>query len=251
MQPVLIPALIFAVPSFIWLVLSQLAKAPLSPAFIGKDILLLISHPDDESMFFGPTLTRLALSPNVTDFKILSLSNGNADGLGERRTLELYNATKYWNFTEDHVIVLNDPKLQDNINKTWDAQYAATVLEEYAKDTDIVITFDKEGISSHPNHVSCYHAALLWKEKSLAKQREVWALETVPVYRKYLLYVDALFAFFTRDPENQNKVLFLNDQYAYERLKIALGKHISQMVWFRQLYMMFSRYMLANELIKQ
>jgi N-acetylglucosaminylphosphatidylinositol deacetylase len=46
------------------------------PMLSGKRILLLIAHPDDEAMFFGPTLLTLT-RPNLGNHvKILCLSSG-------------------------------------------------------------------------------------------------------------------------------------------------------------------------------
>ena len=46
-------------------------------------VLLIIAHPDDEIMFWTPTIKTL-ISFNIS-MKILCLSNGNYDGLGELR----------------------------------------------------------------------------------------------------------------------------------------------------------------------
>ena len=54
-----------------------------------SNVLLLTAHPDDECMFFAPTLIALqALEPPPTLYS-LCLSIGNADGLGETRREEL------------------------------------------------------------------------------------------------------------------------------------------------------------------
>src|ERR1700722_255868 len=56
------------------------------PNFLSSgNILLLTAHPDDECLFFAPTL--LALTPEVF---FLCLSTGDADGLGETRKEELF-----------------------------------------------------------------------------------------------------------------------------------------------------------------
>ena len=52
-----------------------------------RRVLLVISHPDDESMFFGPTIQALRRAGARTH--ILCLSNGDADGLGAVREKEL------------------------------------------------------------------------------------------------------------------------------------------------------------------
>lgn len=77
------------------------------PTLQGKRILLLIAHPDDEAMFFAPTLLALTRPEYGNHVKIMCLSSGtcgvtnswlqrltratagDADGLGEVRKKEL------------------------------------------------------------------------------------------------------------------------------------------------------------------
>jgi len=51
-------------------------------------VLLVTAHPDDEAMFFAPTILRLTPRRDVSFFHVC-LSNGNADGLGSTRKTEL------------------------------------------------------------------------------------------------------------------------------------------------------------------
>jgi len=53
-----------------------------------KRVLLVTAHPDDEAMFFAPTILRLTQRHDVNFFHVC-LSNGNADGLGSTRKTEL------------------------------------------------------------------------------------------------------------------------------------------------------------------
>ncbi len=53
-----------------------------------KNVLLVTAHPDDEAMFFAPTILSLANRQEIALFHVC-LSNGNADGLGETRKAEL------------------------------------------------------------------------------------------------------------------------------------------------------------------
>lgn len=46
------------------------------PTLTGKRILLLIAHPDDEAMFFGPSLLALTKPELGNHVKILCLSSG-------------------------------------------------------------------------------------------------------------------------------------------------------------------------------
>lgn len=54
-----------------------------------KRICLLIAHPDDEAMFFAPTVLALTRPELGNHVKILCLSSGDAEGLGETRKKEL------------------------------------------------------------------------------------------------------------------------------------------------------------------
>lgn len=52
-------------------------------------LLVLTAHPDDECMFFAPTLLGLNTKDNIEIFS-LCLSVGNADGLGVTREMEFH-----------------------------------------------------------------------------------------------------------------------------------------------------------------
>lgn len=56
-----------------------------------QKVVFVIAHPDDESMFFAPTLSTLRDRLQQECF-ILCLSTGNYDGLGETRETELLAA---------------------------------------------------------------------------------------------------------------------------------------------------------------
>lgn len=59
------------------------------PTLRNKRICLLIAHPDDEAMFFAPTVLALTRPELGNHVKILCLSSGDAEGLGETRKQEL------------------------------------------------------------------------------------------------------------------------------------------------------------------
>jgi N-acetylglucosaminylphosphatidylinositol deacetylase len=103
--------LIFLVPLLIlvlWIYTSTLSQS--FPTLTGKRILLLIAHPDDEAMFFAPTVLRLAHPDLGNHVKILCLSSGNADGLGEVRKKELVKSALALGIrSEKDVIIIDDP----------------------------------------------------------------------------------------------------------------------------------------------
>lgn len=78
-----------------------------------KNILLVTAHPDDETMFFAPTILTLQRKPDINLFH-LCLSNGDAEGLGETRRRELGQSldilgippTKRWLIDHPYVLLV-------------------------------------------------------------------------------------------------------------------------------------------------
>lgn len=62
-----------------------------------KRVLLVIAHPDDECLFFGPTILKLTKSAHC-DFHLLCLSSGNHYKKGAQRKLELKVILSYLKF---------------------------------------------------------------------------------------------------------------------------------------------------------
>lgn len=63
----------------LWLYTAQLSGS--FPSLRGKRILLLIAHPDDEAMFFAPTLLALTRPELGNHLKILCFSSGTSCNL--------------------------------------------------------------------------------------------------------------------------------------------------------------------------
>lgn len=96
--------------------------------------LLVIAHPDDECMFFGPSLIHLPGEKGV-----LCLSSGNADGLGKTRSIELVKSCKVLGISEENVTVLEHNDLQDGMQNHWDRSIIADIvvkhMEQHQYDT--------------------------------------------------------------------------------------------------------------------
>lgn len=94
-------------------------------------IVLLIAHPDDEAMFFSPTLLALTHPSLGNHVKILCLSTGDAEGLGETRKKELINsALKLGVCRHEDVFVLDDPRFVDGMDQNWNTADIAQLLAE-------------------------------------------------------------------------------------------------------------------------
>ena len=107
-----------------------------------KNILIVIAHPDDEAMFFVPTIRRLR---GANKLYLLCLSNGDADGLGKIREKELVKSCKYLGFTGQPEIV-SDNDLQDGMKVNWPQGVVAEQVARYFRASsvkfDVMVTFD-------------------------------------------------------------------------------------------------------------
>jgi N-acetylglucosaminylphosphatidylinositol deacetylase len=141
---------------------------------------LVIAHPDDESMFFVPLL--FSLTSNTW---IICLTTGDYDGLGATRRVELETAVRL--LPKAMMIQLRQlhrpDQFPDHPRQKWDITAVAAALEETLRDIIIVsstssssanstknadddeppqrlrlFTFDADGVSGHWNHRDTYFA---------------------------------------------------------------------------------------------
>ncbi len=70
------------------------SKSSCADKLVCKRVLLVIAHPDDEAMFFAPTLIGLSDQNVPCDIYILCLSAGNFRKGGKRRKSELRQSCK-------------------------------------------------------------------------------------------------------------------------------------------------------------
>ena len=112
-------------------------------------ITLIIAHPDDECMFFYPTISR------AKRLHIICLSNGGYDGLGDQREKELQRAARRLGAS---ATCINNAALQDGPH-AWDPSVVAANVGPWLHAGAVVVTFDRYGASGHGNHVAVYHGA--------------------------------------------------------------------------------------------
>lgn len=248
------------------------------PTLTGKRLLLLIAHPDDEAMFFAPTLLRLSDPGLGNRIFILCLSSGDADGLGHIRKDELRKSALQLGITHpDHVVILEDPRFKDGMDEKWSAKEIGSVLGRYfAPDAskmptnsapkaliDAIITFDTGGVSGHPNHISLYHGAATFL-RSLMQRHTGWecpvklyTLTTTNLIRKYASIIDTALTVITCIWKRKERgsfptpVLAVNGPLDVRKAQRAMTTaHRSQMRWFRWGWIGVSRYMVVNDLVK-
>ncbi|KAF6157794.1 hypothetical protein GIB67_038262 [Kingdonia uniflora] len=175
-----------------------------------RNILLVIAHPDDESMFFSPTILYLTSKGHI--LHILCLSTGNADGKGNVRKEELYHACSALKVPVRQVKVLDHKDLQDGFDQMWSSSLVAEIIEQETADLGIDMI-------------------------------------STSLLRKYMgpldVWISILFA--RSSPEVQTHCLL--NEHPHESF-IAMGQHRSQWVWFRKLFVIFSSYTYVNVLRK-
>lgn len=216
-----------------------------------NDTLLVIAHPDDETMFFGPTV--LSLTSSQKHLNILCLSSGNAEGLGRRRVLEMKSVVETLG-ERVKLDIVDDISLSDGMDEDWDIRLVKHYIENHIRELKPtlkqIISFDESGISNHSNHRAIYRALQL-----VAAEHHYWnidflVLETVSTWRKYTSFLDALYTVIANHLSglSPTRLTISIEFQQYKALRNILSLHVSQMVWFRQLYMIFSRYMFINDL---
>uniref|UniRef100_A0A3Q2CD22 N-acetylglucosaminylphosphatidylinositol deacetylase n=1 Tax=Cyprinodon variegatus TaxID=28743 RepID=A0A3Q2CD22_CYPVA len=208
----------------------------------GADVraLIVTAHPDDECMFFAPTIIRLAeLNARV---HLLCLSEGNYYNQGAQRREELLSSCAVLGIPASRVTIIDHKKLPDDPKAEWSVSLVSSTVLNHINEHSIntVLTFDGSGVSGHANHVAIYKAL---SESSLSFPADcvLLSLETVGLLRKYLSFLDLPFSWLL--PSHFCCVV---GSKGYKQAKAAMLCHRTQLLWFRYLYITFSRYMFIN-----
>lgn len=211
------------------------------PIGTNAKVLLVIAHPDDETMFFAPTLRALTSAGHRVF--VLCLSSGDFYGLGKQRIPEIREACHHLGVNRGDVTVLDYHDLRDG--SAWEARRLGEVVMRHTEtlSVDTILTFDTRGVSGHPNHSSCFHGVQHAYTHSLVPEHvQIFVLDSIPLWRKYIGLWDSIFSY------NQSPFSYvarLRDVYA---CWCAMRAHRTQLVWFRRLYIVFSRYVYINNL---
>ncbi|EFC45500.1 predicted protein [Naegleria gruberi] len=226
-----------------------------------KKVALVIAHPDDEAMFFSPML--LSLVEQQVSVSILCLSNGNFDGLGEKRVKELElscssmglncnNAKVVKELQDDlsgSLVIVDNDQLLDGMNNKWSDELISNFVAKFVEQNGIttLLTFDKDGISSHPNHIDVFRGVSYFSDRCKREQTsiDIFTLESVNLLRKYLGIIE--FAISLHFNSDENVTIFTPNPFIAWK---AMSSHESQFVWFRKLFVLFSRYTFVNTLTK-
>ncbi|TYH75675.1 hypothetical protein ES332_D04G036600v1 [Gossypium tomentosum] len=214
-----------------------------------KNVLLVVAHPDDESMFFSPTINYLTSKGH--NLYLLCLSIGNADGMGSSRKDELYRACVVHKIQLQQVNVLDHPELQDGFGKVWNHGLVARIIEEevYSHVIDVIITFDSYGVSGHCNHGDVHYGVRKFLHDSSPGNIEAWELVSINIMRKYSGLFDIWMSNLDVMQHPSGVMHCLLNEHPLKSFR-AMAKHSSQWVWFRKLFVSFSSYTYVNTLRK-
>lgn len=245
-----------------------IAKDPrLFPAALqrSKNLLIVTAHPDDETLFFAPSILSVLDNPATTG-GLLVLSNGNNYGLGDVRKVELKGACGVLGIAEDRCEALNRPELQDNPRQWWNETAIIAAVKEYVAKwkIDAIITFDHGGISGHINHRAVSSA--VEKYASTEPNAPVtYLLSSVTLLRKYSFLFDlplTSLSFMwrimgalispasTTEQDFGDKALIASTWPSYLRTREAFRSHDSQYSWDRSLYLVLARQVWFNDLVR-
>jgi len=249
---------------------------------------LIIAHPDDESMFFVPTLRGLKVAKEKV--WILCLTTGDYDGLGKIRSKEMMQAGKILGI--ERTIVCDE--LKDHPTNRWDITIVQQEIEkrlrtemEEMKDEALctqitLISFDQWGVSGHVNHIDTYlGVSAIARKGALEVSRkgggvgggddniplEAWSLVSernlISKYFPILCWILLLLSvFFNSDGStgihygkgrNSDSRMSYYQMYRLHEPFLnwkAMTTHASQFVWYRRLFVVFSTYTYVNQLEK-
>ncbi len=93
-------------------------------------ILLIVAHPDDEVMFFGPLLA------STQRLSILCLSTGNYEGLGKTRVEELNKCAEVFNIPSRNLSIIDHQMLQDGMETHWPLDVIEGVVFDHIKSNE-------------------------------------------------------------------------------------------------------------------
>ncbi|XP_063695127.1 probable N-acetylglucosaminyl-phosphatidylinositol de-N-acetylase [Bolinopsis microptera] len=240
MYPIIV-SLCTTITAYIFIGFYFLGTARWPSSYHNKRVLFVTSHPDDECMFFGPTIRYFQ---SVGQVFLLCLSNGNHDGLGEVREEELEQSAKKLGIPGENMKIAENEGLQDGPSNKWDVEVVGEEVGNYAKQCtpDIIITFDRYGVSGHPNHIATSKGVTYaCKNSSVSSDTLIYQLDSVNVIRKYSSFMDCFISC-------TSKIYMIASLRDIINIQGAMKHHGSQLTWFRKLYVVFSRYMVVNSL---
>ena len=88
-----------------------------------------------------------------------SVYEGNVEGKGPIRKHELVSSSISLGIRENRVTSLRSSHFNDGMKEVWNVKEVENVIKIFVAKHGIrqIVTFDKYGISGHPNHIACFN----------------------------------------------------------------------------------------------
>jgi N-acetyl-1-D-myo-inositol-2-amino-2-deoxy-alpha-D-glucopyranoside deacetylase len=155
------------------------SRNPLLEPRGGDVVVFLLAHPDDESLFTGGTIARVAAAGAETVVVTATLGElgrpndpvvrarlSDDASLGPLRLDELRRACAALGVT-DHLLLGGEGRFADSgyDSRGWAASSLANNVDGAANELitllrevrpDVIVTFGRDGCSGHPDHVACH-----------------------------------------------------------------------------------------------
>ena len=219
-------------------------RGNLKQNLITGNTLIVTAHPDDECMFFAPTILSISKSHPHSVF-VVCLSNGNFYGSGVQRESEFSASLDILGISKENRILIDEPSLQDGPSNNWDYTVITDIVLKLVETKQIrnILTFDDYGVSGHRNH--CDIAKALYSSRSKLSHVNILFLESISIFRKYLGIFDLLYALLS----SKNTIAFTSTPRGLLKTHYAMFSHHTQYTWYRMLYILYSRYVYINQFI--
>ncbi|OIR58530.1 MAG: N-acetylglucosaminyl-phosphatidylinositol de-N-acetylase [Amphiamblys sp. WSBS2006] len=234
LPPLLLLTLFSALEKRLFLCLSRNEEEGTQVPVRGKSVLFVIAHPDDEAMFFAPSMYNMKQENTVF---ILCLTRG-CDKKNKREQ-ELYRSAECAGIRKENVFSVENKYIQDGMDAVWDTDSVLgeidTVFERIGNITHVV-TFDDKGVSCHPNHCTVSKCVGLYRKR---RQFVLMELKTLPVWKKYFPLVF--------ESDLKKRVVFYRDPGRGKALsREMMQEHSSQLTWYRKVFVFVSCYSYLN-----
>lgn len=141
------------------------------------------------------------------------------------------------NVSEDHYTILQDERIQDGFDQTWNRTLCSQILREVILKKGIreVYSFDEKGVSKHPNHIATFRALESLSQYPDLENVSFYSLESGSLLTKYMGPFNLI--------RKQSKCIYNS------KLFLSLNTfriHQSQITWYRILFTLFSRFSYMN-----
>lgn len=135
-----------------------------------KYSLLVVAHPDDESIFFSGLL----MNVRSRRWKVICVTDGNADQVGHERADQFQNACRLLKVNGEHW------DFEDRFEQRLDVNKLMAQLQELEK-PEAVYTHGILGEYGHPHHQDVSYAV----HKAFNKKVPVWSVSYNTLPQKY------------------------------------------------------------------